>query len=377
MTGPGPGPGPGPGSLADRLGAFAGRRVLVTGHTGFVGAWLVELLAAAGAEVTGYALEPLPGSLAATAGPPPGVRSIVGDVRDPGALAGALHQSGASVVLHLAAQALVLPSYDDPLGTFETNVTGTVRLLEAVRSAPQVAACLVVTSDKCYAVGPAAHTEGDPLGGEDPYSASKAATELVAHAWRASFAPAGGALATARAGNVVGGGDAAPERIVPDLARALRAGSPLVLRRPDAVRPWQHVLDAVAGYLRLTVALLEGDPVAEAWNFGPEPGAAASVGEFVDLLAAACRRAGRAAPDIVAGPPGPPERHLLLLDSTKARHRLGWRPVLDLEATAEWTIEWYLAARDGAAGTRALTRSQIERYLALEHDGAGTTGLPA
>ena len=248
--------------LADLLEGLSRHRFFVTGHTGFVGSWLVELLAAAGADVTGYALPPLEGSLAATAGGRDGLRSVMGDVRDRPRLSRALAESRASVVVHLAAQALVLPSYDDPVGTFETNVVGTANLLDAVRAAPEVAACLVVTSDKCYALGPTAHLETDPLGGDDPYSASKAATEHVAQAFRASFAPAHGALATARAGNVVGGGDAAPERIVPDLVRAWRRGGPLVLRRPSAVRPWQHVLDALAGYLRCTAALLAGEPVA-------------------------------------------------------------------------------------------------------------------
>lgn len=356
----------GDGCLADLLDGLSGTRFFVTGHTGFVGSWLVHLLSSAGAAVTGYAFEPLPDSLGAASGELAGVRSLIGDVRDAAALAAALRESRATVVLHLAAQALVLPSYEDPVGTFATNVLGTANLLEAVRGAPEVAACLVVTSDKCYALGPSAHREGDPLGGDDPYSASKAAAEHVAHAYRASFGPAGGALATARAGNVVGGGDAAAERIVPDFARAWSRGRPLVLRRPGAVRPWQHVLDALAGYLRLTAALLAGEPVAEAWNFGPPEDAAATVGEFVALLTAAGRSRGRPVPDPVHGPPGPPERGVLLLDSAKARERLGWQPVLDLAATAEWTVDWYAGSFGGGFDPSAATRAQIGRYLALE-----------
>lgn len=362
------------GSLEEVLAGFAGLRCFVTGHNGFVGSWLCHLLTAAGAEVTGLSLEPEPGGLGAALGGLEGLASIVGDVRDRDGLGRALEASGAEVVVHLAAQALVLPSYADPLATFATNVTGTANLLDAVRATPSVRACLVVTSDKCYALSPAAHTEEDPLGGEDPYSASKAAAELVTHAFRASFAPASGAVATARAGNIVGGGDVAADRIVPDWARSLRAGLPLTLRHPEAVRPWQHVLDAAAGYLRLLAALLEQRAAfAEAWNFGPPATAAATVGEFAALLVEACRARGLDVPAPTAASPrkGPFERAVLTLDSTKAVRRLGWQPVLDLPATAAWTVEWYAASLRGGFDPVAATRSQVDRYVALERSRAG------
>ena len=313
----------------------------------------------------------LPAGTRLPPGPPPAPAT---------AASGALEASGAELVVHLAAQALVLPSYADPLGTFATNVMGTANLLDAVRAATSVRACVVVTSDKCYALGPAAHVESDHLGGEDPYSASKAAAELAAHAFRASFAPANGAVATVRAGNIVGGGDDAPDRIVPDWARALRAGVPLHLRPPGAIRPWQHVLEAVAGYLRLAAALLEdGAAFAEAWNFGPPAAAAATVGEFAALLVEACRARGLAVPTpTTLGRPGPFERSVLTLDSAKAARRLGWRQVLDLAATAEWTVEWYAASLGRGFDPLAVTRTQIDRYLALEpgRAAASTGGQP-
>lgn len=359
---------PGPASpLSEVLASLGGRRLFVTGHNGFVGSWLCHALDLAGAEVTGFSLPPEPDGLGAGLGALGGLRSVVGDVRDLDGLTAALRQSRAELVVHLAAQALVLPSYEDPVATFATNVMGTANLLEAIRRVDGVAACVVVTSDKCYATGPAPHRETDPLGGDDPYSASKAGAELVAHAYRASFAPAGGAIATTRAGNIVGGGDASAHRIVPDWARALEAKTPLELRHPEAVRPWQHVLDAVAGYVRLGAALLaEGTAVAEAWNFGPPASAAATVGEFVGLLDEACRARGIEVPDPAIGPPGPPERSILTLDSEKAASRLAWRQVLDLAATSAWTVDWYAGRLEEGFDPSRSTRAQIGRYLELE-----------
>lgn len=360
-------------SLGEVLASYRGRRCFLTGHNGFVGSWLCHLLDAAGAEVVGYSLPPEPGALGAGLDALGNVRSLVGDVRDLPALTTALRESRAEIVVHLAAQALVLPSYDDPVATFATNVMGTAHLLEAVRQVGGVAACVVVTSDKCYATGPAAHVETDPLGGDDPYSASKAGAELVAQAYRASFAPAGGAIATTRAGNIVGGGDASAHRIVPDWARALEAGTPLELRHPEAVRPWQHVLDAVTGYVRLGAALLaEGTAVAEAWNFGPPASAAATVGRFVGLLGDECRARHIEVPEPVSGPPGPPERSVLTLDSEKAERRLAWRQVLDLASTSAWTVEWYAGRLEDGFDPVEATRAQIGRYLELEAAGAPT-----
>ena len=231
---------------------WQGRRVLVTGHTGFKGAWLACWLTHRGAEVTGYALPPAAGStLFATARVGDGMRSVFGDVRDAEALRTAVRTSGAEVVFHLAAQALVRASYGDPAGTFATNVMGTVHLLEAIRAAPDVRAVVVVTSDKCYDVSATGvpHRESDRLGGRDPYSSSKACAELVTAAYRTALLPptAPPAVATARAGNVIGGGDWAADRLLPDLFRAISDGESVMIRNPDAIRPWQHVLDAVNG----------------------------------------------------------------------------------------------------------------------------------
>jgi CDP-glucose 4,6-dehydratase len=354
-------------SLQAVLAKLSGIRCFVTGHNGFVGSWLCHLLAGAGVKVTGFALEPAAGSLGACIGEVPGISCLVGDVRERHGLREALLASGAELVVHLAAQALVLPSYEDPLGTFATNVMGTANLLEAVRSAPTVRACVVVTSDKCYALSSSAHLESDPLGGEDPYSASKAAAELVTHAYRSSFKPAKGAVATTRAGNILGGGDEASGRLVPDWARALRSRRTLELRHPNAVRPWQHVLDATAGYVRLAAALLEeGVGFAEAWNFGPPAEAAVTVGELAHMLAEAGRARGLATTVTLNGDTGPFERALLSLDSAKATRRLGWQQVLDLDQTVEWTVEWYGASLKAGFDANAVTKTQVERYLDAE-----------
>jgi len=317
-------------------------------------------------------LPPEPGGLGTHLSRLGSLRSVVADLADLGTLRTALFESRAEVVLHLAAQALVLPSYEDPVGTFATNVMGTAHLLEAVRHLDTVRACVVVTSDKCYATGPGAHLETDPLGGSDPYSASKAAAELVTQAYRSSFAPAGGALATARAGNILGGGDVSIHRIVPDWARALEASKPLHLRRPDAVRPWQHVLDAAGGYLRLGAALLDDGPgFAGAWNFGPSSFAPASVGELVGHLFEAARHLGLDPKEPISDPVGsPPERSVLTLDSRKAEQRLAWRQALDLAAAARWTVEWYATCLGGDLGPTEVTAVQIEHYLELEGSGS-------
>jgi CDP-glucose 4,6-dehydratase len=361
------------------LRSYSGRRVLVTGHNGFVGSWLCLLLVAAGATVTGLSLDPEPGGLADSIAlgrllDERGGRDLRGDVRDAEGLAAAVAAAQPEVVIHLAAQALVFASYDDPLTTWATNVMGTANLLEALRRSGSARACVIVTSDKCYRTTDSAQIESDPLGGDDPYSASKACAELVVHAYASSYFAAGRtALATARAGNIVGGGDVAPNRVVPDCARAAVAGRRVDLRHPEAVRPWQHVLDAVAGYLRLGDGLAH-DPAshAGAWNFGPDPQTVATVGEVADLFAASwSHHAGVRGPKPcrVAPPAGKPERAVLTLSSEKARRGLGWVPLVDLASALDWSVEYYEAAsRPGVTPTalRALLGAQLDRYLALD-----------
>jgi CDP-glucose 4,6-dehydratase len=367
------------GQVSDR--SYRGRRVLVTGHNGFVGSWLSFWLAQAGAEVVGFALPAQPGGAAEALDLDSAVTSIEGDVRDRTQVEELIGGHEPEIVFHLAAQALVIPSFDEPLATLATNVMGTAHVLDAVRRQPSVRACVVITSDKCYALSAGAHEEGDPLGGEDPYSASKAAAEMVVHAYRSSFfAGSRVGVATARAGNIMGGGDWADYRIVPDCARAVIAGEPVRIRHPEAVRPWQHVLDAVAGYLRLGDGLLI-DPTAnaQAWNFGPPSEAAATVSEVVAMLFARWRALGETGvrdPEHEADSPVP-ERSFLTLVSDKARSRLGWLPLLDLQATIDWTVDWYhsvAAIESGNAVT--VTTSQIARYLELDARAVGCSGSP-
>jgi CDP-glucose 4,6-dehydratase len=319
------------------------RRVLVTGHTGFKGAWLALWLHALGAEVTGFS------------GPPPTTPSLFelarvgdlcrdrrGDVRDPEAVADAAR--GAEIVFHLAAQAIVRAALDDPAGTYAVNVLGTEHVLAAAGDAPVVC----VTSDKAYAAGPGPHVEGDPLGGAgDPYSASKAAQELVASTHR-------GRVATARAGNVIGGGDWARDRLLPDLVRARESGAPVVLRHPDAVRPWQHVLGPLAGYLLLAERLAESDEWATAWNFGPVAADARPVRWLVDRVCERWPLDVRVEP-AVDGVEAP----VLRLDATAARERLGWKPPLRLPEGLDATVSWHDQVRAGR-DARAVTLMQIE-----------------
>jgi CDP-glucose 4,6-dehydratase len=346
---------------------WSGRRVFVTGHTGFKGAWLSLWLARLGARVTGYALAPEPGpGLFWDAGVAGGIEHLEADVRDLPRLRSALTASGAGVVIHLAAQSLVRRGYRDPVGTYATNVMGTVNLLEAVRSTPSVRAVVVVTSDKCYQdrEWSQGYREDDRLGGRDPYANSKACAELVTQAFRDSYFMADGPrVATARAGNVVGGGDWSEDRLVPDVYRALLAGQPVRLRNPKAVRPWQHVLESLSGYLLLAQRLMaeDGASLAAAWNFGPNDADARTVQEVVDRLLAGWRPPGRWEQD-----PGehPHETHLLRLDSSQARQRLGWQPRLSLSETLAWIDEWYAASRIGA-DLREVTLAQLDRYARL------------
>jgi CDP-glucose 4,6-dehydratase len=347
---------------------WKGRRVLVTGHTGFKGSWLSLWLQSAGAEVTGYALPPpTDPSLFESAAVGRGMRSMLGDIRDPDSFEHAFDASAAEIVFHLAAQPLVRASYADPVGTWATNVMGTVHLLEAVRRHPSVRAVVNVTSDKCYEnrEWDRAYREEDPLGGRDPYSSSKAGAEIVTSAWRRSFFGGNGApaIATARAGNTIGGGDWAMDRLVPDVLEAFRAGRAVKIRNPDAVRPWQHVLDAVGGYLLLAERLREEGAFAEAWNFGPDGGDVRTVRSVVERLVALWGGGARWEPDPDRAAQ-PPEAGLLQLDSAKARARLGWAPRLALDEGLAWTAEWHRGYARGADMGPA-TAAQIERWERL------------
>lgn len=349
------------------------RRVFLTGHTGFKGSWMALWLQDLGAKVTGYSLapntEPALFNVADVSG---GMTSIIGDIRDADALASAMAAARPEVVIHMAAQPLVRESYADPVGTYATNVMGTVNVLEAVRKTPGVRSVVVVTTDKCYLNREWhwAYREDSELGGEDPYSSSKAAAELVTHSYRKSFfhpakhAEHGVALASARAGNVIGGGDWAKDRLVPDALAALQAGNPLVLRHPHATRPWQHVLEPVYGYLALAEALFhEGPEHAEAWNFGPYEFSDRTVGWIVDKL---CELWGLAVPKQQDTGPIPHEAGYLKVDSSKARAVLGWAPKLDLDTTLRWIVEWTRVHHSGG-DSRTATLSQIRRFMELPH----------
>ena len=348
---------------------WKGRRVLVTGHTGFKGSWLSLWLQSAGAEVTGYALPPpTDPSLFESARVGRGMRSILGDIRDAAAFDRAFDVSAAEIVFHLAAQPLVRASYADPVGTWSTNVMGTVNLLEAVRRHPSVGALVNVTSDKCYEnrEWERAYREDDPLGGRDPYSSSKAGAEIVTSAWRRSFFGGSGApaIATARAGNTIGGGDWAMDRLVPDVLEAFRGGRAVKIRNPDAVRPWQHVLDAVAGYLVLAERLrTDGAPFAQAWNFGPGGSDVRTVRSVVERLVALWGDGARWEPDPDRASQ-PPEAGLLQLDSAKARTRLAWAPRLPLDEGLAWTAQWHRGYAPGVDMGPA-TLGQIERWERL------------
>jgi CDP-glucose 4,6-dehydratase len=345
---------------------WTGRRVLVTGHTGFKGSWLSLWLNAMGADVTGFALAPpTEPSLFEAARIAGLVRHVEGDVRDLAAVRAVVEATRPEVIFHLAAQPLVRLSYAEPVETYATNVMGSVHLLEAARRATGVKAIVCVTSDKCYEnrewIWP--YRESDPMGGHDPYSSSKGAAELVVSAWRRSFFEAGGPLlASVRAGNVIGGGDWAVDRLLPDLVRAFEAGVAPMIRAPDAVRPWQHVLEALGGYLMIAERLLAGERhFADAWNFGPSDEDARPVSWIVERMRAAW--GGGAADALPDTGPRPHEAGLLRLDCSKARAALGWRPALALDEALDWIVTWHKAVA-GGADARAVTRAQIADYQA-------------
>jgi CDP-glucose 4,6-dehydratase len=338
------------------------RRVLLTGHTGFKGSWLALWLQSLGASVTGFALDPpTQPSLYELARVGESMRSVIGDVRDHDAFAVALEQAAPEIVIHMAAQSLVRRSFGEPRETYATNVMGTVNVLDAVRLyGERVRVVVNVTSDKCYEnrEREQGYSEEEPMGGHDPYSSSKGCAELVTDSFRRSFfsGESGTRIASARAGNVIGGGDWGEDRLLPDLMRAMLAGERMRVRNQGSIRPWQHVLNPLSGYLVLAQALWQSPEHACGWNFGPAEEDAREVGWIV-------QRVGELWPggldSVTDDGPHPHEARYLKLDSSRARARLGWRPLLGLDDALQATVDWYTQLRDGA-DMRAVTLGQIE-----------------
>ena len=348
---------------------WEGKQVFLTGHTGFKGGWLALWLQEMGAIVTGFALEPQTNpSLFDVASVGEGMTSIIGDIRDGAALAAAVAQAQPDIVLHLAAQPLVRYSYDSPVETFGTNVMGTVHLLEAVRACASVRSCVVVSSDKCYEnrEWPWGYRENEAMGGYDPYSASKGCTELVTSAYRNSYfntarhAEHGMALGSGRAGNVIGGGDWAVDRLVPDLLGAFERKEVAIIRNPGAIRPWQHVLEPLSGYLVLAQRLYEDGPqFAEGWNFGPADSDAQPVSWIAERMAQCW--ADSAQFRIEANAAAPHEANYLKLDCSKARTQLSWTPRWPLARALDEVVDWH---REFLAGSdmRQVCIDQISRF---------------
>jgi CDP-glucose 4,6-dehydratase len=339
---------------------YRGRKVLLTGHTGFKGSWLATWLCELGAQVTGLGLAPESAPAHWDLLNTPSI-DLRGDIRDSAVVLSAFEQAQPEIVFHLAAQALVRRSYRDPLESWSTNVMGTANVLEACRLTPSVRAVVVVTTDKVYANNEWSwgYRENDRLGGHDPYSASKAASELVVDSYRKAFWVSDGAplVASARAGNVIGGGDWSEDRLIPDLVRAVQAGESLEIRSPQSTRPWQHVLECLSGYLLLGQRLLTLDKaVADGWNFGPAPQDNRTVAEVLTGLQ-------KYWPELAwhtTSAPQPHEANLLYLDCAQAKSRLGWQPVWSLEQSLEMTADWY---RHQSSTGQAITREQLAGYI--------------
>ena len=358
-------------SAASGVGFWAGKRVFLTGHTGFKGGWLALWLAHRGSLVRGFALDPATTpNLFDVVRLGTQVEDVRGDIRDPNSLDTALCDFAPDLVFHLAAQPLVKLSYDQPILTYETNIIGTARLLDAVRRAPSVRAVVVVTSDKCYENKEWAwgYRESDPLGGYDPYSSSKACAEIVSAAFRQSYFPVDKlaehkvAVATARAGNVIGGGDWSIDRLIPDLVRGFLNGQPVPIRRPNSIRPWQHVLEPLSGYLMLAEKLLTGDPkYATAYNFGPSYDDARPVHWIADHMT---KNWGGGSGWFSDEGSGVHEAGYLKLDASRAHNDLLWTPVLHLGESLDWLIRWYKAHAEGQ-DMQAFTLQQIKDYEAL------------
>jgi len=356
-----------------------GRKVFLTGHTGFKGSWLSLWLKALGAEVTGYALNPpTQPNLFEQAHVADCLRSISGDIRDFTGLKNALAEARPDVVLHMAAQSVVRRGYEDPIETYSSNVMGTVHLFEAVRQLKQSCVVVNVTSDKCYVNREWVwgYREDEPFGGRDPYSNSKGCAELVTAAYRESFFPPaslaqhGIALGSARAGNAIGGGDWTTDQLIPDLMRAFLACKPCLIRNPSATRPWQFVLEPLRGYLMLAERLAtDACSYASGWNFGPADGDAQPVGWIADELV--CLWGDHAAWTRDSGT-HPEEAHALKLDPSKAKTCLGWRPVLPVGQALRWIVDWYRAFQKGA-DLRRITESQIARYKELLQSKSSAT----
>lgn len=350
---------------------WKGRRVFLTGHTGFKGSWLSLWLHMLGSDVTGYALDPpTKPSLFEQASIANTVRSIRGDIRDYASLQAAMRESRPEIILHLAAQSVVRRSYEDPIETYSSNVMGTVHLFEAVRQLKLPCAIVNVTSDKCYANQEWiwGYREYEPMGGHDPYSNSKGCAELVTTAFQQSFFPPDlikqhqVALGSARAGNAIGGGDWTSDQLIPDLMRAFLAGKACLIRNPAAYRPWQFLLEPLRGYLMLAEKLSEDAPrFACGWNFGPVDTDAKPVAWIANELVRSWGKDAAWTQDTASHPH---EAHALKLDASKAKAYLGWHPALPLKSALEWIVEWYRVYQSGG-DLRKITLQQIERYEAL------------
>lgn len=361
--------------MTKHTGFWKNKKVFLTGHTGFKGGWLSLWLQRLGADITGFSLKPLQRpNFFESARIGEGMNSIIADVRDFARLTSAMQKSKPEIIIHMAAQPLVRYSYDNPMETYAVNVMGTVHILEAARKTDTAGAIMIVTSDKCYENREWCwgYRENDPMGGHDPYSSSKGCAELVTAAYTNSYfsGGAGGkntiAAASVRAGNVLGGGDWSNDRIIPDAIKAFLRNQPLIVRNPRAVRPWQHVLEPLAGYMHLTEQLrLGGRAYAGGWNFGPDDDAR-PVSWIADTVVKlwggrACWKKEKNAK--TSGH----EAHYLKLDCSKAKQYLGWRPKLALETALEWTVDWYRAFRN-REDMRAFSESQISKYEELTHE---------